>query len=125
MSVRENARWMEMLPLLRLEVYGRDGDGRIRIEVQKGVTRAEKGLLTSARTRCAKCGNTIHPFRERKGYRDSLYYASTCQLEDRVACARSAEAIAEYAMVAQDVRRFIDDGNPPGGQLGLVWDTDA
>lgn len=104
MSLLNRPDWKErILPLLKVEIYGRDGQGRMRVEARSTLTPAQREYLLGLRCRCAKCGTEIAPFRDRRPAGWAIYYAASCRLEDRVACSRSKESSAEYNRVAYAV----------------------
>lgn len=101
-SIRIHAGWKRILPLLRLEYYGREG--RERIEVRSDISEDDRSYLVNVRCRCPKCGNVIHPFRQRKGSKSTLYFAASCKLSDSYPCSRSHQATEEYRKVVEEVQ---------------------
>lgn len=94
------------LPLLeslaRVQLYGRDGNGRHRLEV--GTPASGRALETLLRITvgCATCRRPIHPVRMRKVLRrPTLCLNVSCELDVCKGCARSAAAHAEYERIAQ------------------------
>ena len=102
-SILDHPDWERRIrPVLRIQIYGRDGDGRIRLEAAPS-SPAERVFLLSLVTTCPKCGASVNPFRERKTDGWGMYYAASCRLEERYECSRSQEASDEYERVANAV----------------------
>lgn len=99
MSLVETAIWPEIRHYLSVEEYDKDGghlDPRIRI-MFRGVPVALSHRAQAQTMMCVTCGRSIFPLRRQEGSgHESLYYAATCPIGQRIACSRSGPARDEY-----------------------------
>jgi hypothetical protein len=91
--------WPELKQYLSVEIYDKDGghlDPRIRIMFRE--VPVELALRAcSVVMACVTCERPMFPIRKQEGSPwESLYYAATCPIGQRMGCARSKPARAEY-----------------------------
>ena len=114
MALMDHPLWSELLPYIRIEIYGRDGGPkhpRHRIEVDD-LPMPLRTKALACEVGCISCGRSIHPVRQRQvtrrgirqSHRGALYYANSCPIEVRVGCSRGDAARDDY----QRVRRAVD-----------------
>jgi len=93
-SIRTHPFWKRWLLDKMVIEYATDSrNSRIRIEVGT-LTPIQRAKALSVIVDCTACGIPMHPIRERRD--GTLYYASSCKLEDNVACARGINARTDY-----------------------------
>jgi len=72
---------------------------------------------------CVKCGDTMHPFRMRKGkngrFTKSMYYAATCSQDDNKTCSKGPLAHKEYKAITTYFKKEKGKRRPPTKQLML------
>lgn len=93
----DHPAWRLVLPILRLDLNPRVGDGamsrqRVEIDIPDDWTRA---ALLAVRVLCARCRRPIAPIREREGAW-SHYVAVSC---DDPGCCRSLRASEEMDVI--------------------------
>ena len=121
MSVVFAPFWDALRHHLACEIYDKDGghvDPRIRIEF-RDVPVALAEIVRMWTMPCVTCDRPIFPLRRREGSTwENLYYAPSCPIGIRTACARSAPAREEY-------ERFKDlwaqHPRPKSPQLSLFY----
>lgn len=98
--------WRTLAPYIRLERYQREGGGsrnpRFRLELKASTPEQVVEQSLNALTKCASCGEKIHPVRKRSG--GKYYIAVSCPLTVNVACSRHPSASSEYKRVAEILR---------------------
>jgi hypothetical protein len=132
MALMDHPLWSELLPYVRIEIYGRDGGPkhpRHRIEVEE-LPQPLRLKALACEVPCISCGHSIHPIRQRQvtrrgirqTHRGALYYANSCPLEVRVGCSRGDASRDDY----QRVKRAVDGsggGTPPQAPPVLPWEV--
>lgn len=112
MSVLEQPWWPELRPLMRVQVYGRDGGPlkpRFRLEVMLPTHAAERWLAVTMP--CVACGRPIQPIRQRVRW-ETAYFAPTCALLRRLPCSRGSAARDEYLAVRAAIEAASDHAQP-------------
>ena len=99
MSVLTQPWWPELRPLMRVQVYGRDGGPlrpRFRLEVTLPANTADQWFAVTMP--CVACGRPIQPIRQRVRW-ETAYFTPTCSLLRRLPCSRGKAARDEYLAV--------------------------
>lgn len=111
MSLIKHPMWPQIAPFVKIEIYAPDGghaNPRFRLEFVKEITQQQKKEWVAITVPCVKCGNSIHPIRERKpGERapeiGHIYIAPCCPLNVSVGCSRGNSAHLEYLAIRSAV----------------------
>ncbi|HWI68677.1 MAG TPA: hypothetical protein VNS88_09890 [Nitrospiraceae bacterium] len=100
MTIDTHPLWADLLPLVRVSTYDRDGGHghpRHRMDVRRPAHHALRDQLLAMEVECATCGRLMRPVRPRKD--GSTFLNVACELAHRYGCARSARAHREYERI--------------------------
>lgn len=105
-SLWEDPLFEQIVPHLRFEIYGRDGNQgpRRRMELASSIPDDLRARALALRVRCCACSKPMHPFRNRtKGTGRAaprhVYVAVACLLRDGYSCARGRAARDAYVAI--------------------------
>ena len=100
MTLDGHPLWSNLRPLVRVQVYDRDGGHthpRHRMEVHRPDVIALREQLLAMEVSCATCGRLMRPVRPRVDR--STFLTVSCELSHRFACARSGAAHREFERI--------------------------